>query len=64
MMAGWVPVAPAAEAMPVGVVGPTEAPLLTEVVGTGAVAAGVPDGFVSDEVGVVGEVVGILGEAI
>ena len=63
-MAGWVPVAPAAEAMPVGVVGPTEAPLLTEVVGTGAVAAGVLDGFVSDEVGVVGEVVGILGEAI
>jgi hypothetical protein len=63
-MAGWVPVASAAGAMPVGVAGPTEAPLLTEVEDDGAATAGEPDGFVWEAVGIVGEAIGIVGEAI
>jgi hypothetical protein len=62
-LAGWVSVAPAAEAMPVGVVGPTEAPLLTEVEDDGTVAAGVPDGSVREAVGIVDAICG-AGEGI
>jgi hypothetical protein len=47
-VADLVPVSPAAEAMPTGVTGPTEAPLRTEAEDDGAVTAGEVNGFVGE----------------
>ena len=56
--------APAAEALTVGLARPTEAPLRTEVEDDGAVAAGVLDGSVGEAVAIVGDAIGGVEEAI